>query len=116
MHADASTWEQTDWGEIVALYGLLQLRWRSPVVALNRAVAIGLASGPKAGLAALDALSDEPVLASYSYFPAARADFLRRLGRDEQASSAYSEALLLTENTVERAFLESRLRSLRPPP
>ena len=116
VHADANTWEQTDWGEIVALYGLLQLRWRSPVVALNRAVAIGLASGPEAGLAALDALSDEPVLASYSYFPAARADFLRRLGRDEQASTAYSEALLLTENTVERAFLESRLRSLRPPP
>mgnify|MGYP000512306385 CR=1 FL=1 len=116
VHADANTWEQTDWSEIVALYALLQLRWPSPVVALNRAVAIGMTSGPETGLAALDALSNEPVLSTYSYFPAARADFLRRLGRDEQAITAYSEALLLTENTVERAFLESRLRSLRRRP
>ena len=116
VHTDANTWEQTDWSEIVALYALLQLRWPSPVVALNRAVAIGMTSGPETGLAALDALSNEPVLSTYSYFPAARADFLRRLGRDEQAITAYSEALLLTENTVERAFLESRLRSLRRRP
>jgi RNA polymerase sigma-70 factor (ECF subfamily) len=85
--------------------------WPSPVVALNRAVAVGFAAGPAAGLAALDALSTEPQLAAYGYLPAARADFLRQLGRVGEARQAYSEALLLTENTVERAFLEGRLRS-----
>jgi RNA polymerase sigma factor (sigma-70 family) len=112
VHADASTYNQTDWGEIAALYALLQARWPSPVVALNRAVAIGLGTGPEAGLRALAALDDEPALAAYPYFPAARADFLRQLGRTQEARTAYQEALLLTENTVERSFLESRLSRL----
>jgi RNA polymerase sigma-70 factor (ECF subfamily) len=84
------------------------------VVALNRAVAVGFACGPAAGLAALDALATEPQLAGYGYLPAARADFLRQLGRLAEARDAYSEALLLTENTVERDFLEGRLRELAP--
>jgi RNA polymerase sigma-70 factor (ECF subfamily) len=112
VHDEAPTWGDTDWREIVALYGLLVQIWPSPVVALNRAVAIGFADGPDAGLAALDALADEPQLAGYSYLAASRAEFLTRLGRPDEARSAFAEALLLTENTVERAFLCSRLASV----
>ncbi|MBM7808941.1 RNA polymerase sigma-70 factor (ECF subfamily) [Geodermatophilus bullaregiensis] len=110
VHAESPRWEDTDWREVVALYDVLVRLWPSPVVALNRAVAVGFASGPAAGLAALDALSAEPQLAGYGYLPAARADLLRRLGRVAEAREAYTEALLLTQNAVERAFLEGRLR------
>jgi predicted RNA polymerase sigma factor len=112
VHAESPSWGDTDWREIVALYDVLTRLWPSPVVALNRAVAVGFARGAEAGLAALDALSGEPQLAGYGYLPAARADFLRRLGRVEEAREAYTEALLLTENTVERHFLIGRLRQL----
>jgi RNA polymerase sigma-70 factor (ECF subfamily) len=112
VHAEAPSWTDTDWREIVALYDLLADRWPSPVVALNRAVAIGLAHGPAAGLAALAPLAVEPQLARYGYLAAARADFLRRLGRAGEARLAYEEALLLTENEVERRFLASRLAAL----
>ncbi|SNS24263.1 RNA polymerase, sigma subunit, ECF family [Geodermatophilus saharensis] len=112
VHAEAPTWEATDWAEIVALYGVLGQVWPSPVVALNRAVAVGFASGPAAGLAALDELATEPQLAGYGYLPAARADLLRRLGRLEEARLAYTEALHLTANAVERAFLAGRLAEL----
>ena len=78
-------------------------------------VAIGFADGPETGLAAIDALANEPQLAGYHYLPAARADQLRRLGRTDEARQAYEEALLLTENAVERAFLESRLRGTALP-
>jgi RNA polymerase sigma factor (sigma-70 family) len=114
VHAESPTWDDTDWREIVALYELLTTLWPSPVVALNRAVAVGFARGAAAGLAALDALSGEPQLAGYGYLPAARADFLRRLGRVEEARQAYDEALLLTGNAVERDFLAGRLRALGP--
>jgi RNA polymerase sigma-70 factor (ECF subfamily) len=109
VHDEAPSWGATDWGEIVGLYDLLVTLWPSPVVALNRAVALGLALGPDAGLAALDELATEPVLATYSYLASARADFLRRLGRAEEARVAYEEAILLCENEVERAFLIERL-------
>jgi RNA polymerase sigma-70 factor (ECF subfamily) len=109
VHDESPSWEATDWGEIVGLYDLLVELWPSPVVALNRAVAVGLAVGPEAGLAALDTLATEPVLATYSYLASARADFLRRLGRTGEARVAYEEALLLCENVVERAFLIDRL-------
>ncbi|MGY1814012.1 RNA polymerase sigma factor [Blastococcus sp. SYSU D00820] len=112
VHAEAPTWADTDWAEIVALYGVLTEVWPSPVVALNRAVAVGFASGPAAGLEALDALAAEPQLAGYGYLPAARADLLRRLGRYEEARLAYGEALLLTGNAVEREFLAARLAAL----
>jgi RNA polymerase sigma-70 factor (ECF subfamily) len=112
VHSQAPTWGDTDWREVVGLYRLLARRWPSPVVALNYAVAIGFADGPAAGLAALEPLGSEPVLAAYSYLPAARADFLARLGRVDEARSAYEEALLLTENAVERAFLGDRLAAL----
>jgi RNA polymerase sigma factor (sigma-70 family) len=112
VHVEAPSWADTDWREIVALYDVLLQAWPSPVVALNRAVAVGLADGPASGLAALDALADEPQLAGYGYAAAARADFLRRLGRTDEARAAYDEALLLTENAAERAFLEGRLLEL----
>jgi RNA polymerase sigma factor (sigma-70 family) len=112
VHAEASSWEATDWGELVGLYDLLVRVWPSPVVALNRAVAVGLADGPAAGLAAVDALRDEPLLATYSYTAAARADFLRRLGDLPAARLAHEEALLLTVNDVERDFLHRRLSQL----
>ena len=109
VHAEAPSWDDTDWREVVALYDVLTGVWPSPVVALNRAVALGFARGADAGLAALDALAGEPQLAGYGYLPAARADFLRRLGRVDEARDAYEEALLLTENAVERQFLAGRL-------
>jgi len=109
VHAETPSWDATDWQEIVGLYDLLVEIWPSPVVALNRAVAIGLAEGPTAGLEALDALATEPLLATYSYLASARADFLRRLGRTREARDAYEEALLLSENAVERSFLADRL-------
>ena len=112
VHGEARRWEDTDWREIVALYDLLVQVWPSPVVALNRAVAVGMADGPAAGLAAVDALRDEPQLAAYPYAAAARADFLRRLGRAEEARTAYEEALLLTTNEVERTYLSRRLDEL----
>jgi RNA polymerase sigma-70 factor (ECF subfamily) len=112
VHAESPTWTDTDWHEILALYGVLGSVWPSPVVALNRAVAVGFAEGAEAGLAALDALAGERQLAGYGYFPAARADFLRRLGRVQEARSAYADALELTDNTVERTFLTARLDGL----
>ena len=112
VHAEAPSWLATDWREIAGLYDLLVAIWPSPVVALNRAVAVGLAEGPGAGLAALDELVAEPLLAGYSYLASARADFLRRLGRTSEARLAYEEALLLNENAVEREFLSNRLDEL----
>jgi RNA polymerase sigma-70 factor (ECF subfamily) len=113
VHAESPTWDATDWREIVGLYDVLVTVWPSPVVALNRAVAVGLADGPEAGLAALGGLDTEPLIAGYPYLAAARADFLRRLGREGEARLAYEEALLLTANAVEREFLASRLRGLQ---
>jgi len=115
VHAEALSWEETDWREIVALYDLLLATWPSPVVALNRAVAIGLAEGPGAGLIELDKISTDPYLAGYSYCASARADFLRRLARVDEARGAYEEALAMAENQVERTFLERRLKDLGTP-
>ena len=82
------------------------------MVALNRAIAIGEARGPQAGLAALDQLAAEPQLAGYHYLPAARAEFLRRLHRSDDARLVYQEARLLADNPVEQDFLASRLDEL----
>jgi RNA polymerase sigma-70 factor (ECF subfamily) len=112
VHAEANSWDETDWRELVGLYDKLTEVWPSPVVTLNRAVAVGFACGPEAGLAELGALADEPQLATYGYLAAARADFLRRLGRVPEARLAYEEALALTENEVERRFLTGRLAAL----
>jgi len=107
-HARATTWEATDWLAIVSHYDALAVVAPSPVVELNRAVAIGLAHGPAAGLTALDAI-DLSALAHYHLLPAARADFLRRLGRLGEAADEYRRALTLADNPRERAFLAARL-------
>lgn len=112
VHAEAPTYADTDWDEIVGLYGVLVQLWPSPVVALNRAVAVGFARGALAGLAALDELAAEPQLAGYGYLAAARGHFLAELGRTGEARVAYQEAVLLTGNTAERHFLEHRLAEL----
>lgn len=112
VHAEAPTFEDTDWPEIVGLYDVLAARWPSPVVALNRAVAVGFAAGPAAGLDALDALADDPRLAAYGYLAAARGELLRRAGRHDEARAALEEAALLTGNDVERDLLADRLAAL----
>jgi RNA polymerase sigma factor (sigma-70 family) len=112
VHAEAPTWSATDWRELVGLYDILVTIWPSPVVALNRAVAIGFAESAQSGLAALDRLASEPQLASYSYLEAARADFLMRLGRIEEARVAFDAARSLTTNEVELEFLAQRLVQL----
>jgi len=107
-HARAASWEATDWARIVSLYDDLMRVAPSPVVALNRAAAIGMAHGPEIGLAALDAL-DTDALKGYHFLPSARGDFLRRLGRWSEAAACYREALGMVENASERRFLAGRL-------
>lgn len=104
-HARATTAADTDWHGIVAWYTALHALSPSPVVALNRAVAVGMADGPAAALPLVDALADEPVLKGYHYVPAVRADLLRRLGRDAEARAEFTRAAALTANERERAAL-----------
>lgn len=112
VHDESGSWADTDWHEILGLYDLLMERWPSPVVQLNRAIALGFAAGPAEGLAELDALCAEPQLARYPYLAAARGDFLARLGRLEEALVAFGEALILTDNEAERRFLRARIDAL----
>ncbi|MGL5851777.1 MAG: RNA polymerase sigma factor [Phycicoccus sp.] len=113
VHAEAPTWGDTDWHQIVGLYDLLVSLWPSPVVRLNHAVAIGHRDGPRVGLEALTPLLSEPTLAAYSYLSATRGDFLRQLREWALAAQAYEDALLLCDNDVERAFLSQRLDEIR---
>jgi RNA polymerase sigma-70 factor (ECF subfamily) len=112
LHAQAPSWEDTDWPQIVTLYGELHRVWPSPVVALNRAIAVSMADGPLVALPEIEALERDERLAGYRYLPAAKADMLRRLGRPEEAAVAYRAALALTENAAEREFLAGCLREL----
>jgi RNA polymerase sigma-70 factor (ECF subfamily) len=112
VHDQASTWASTDWMEIVRLYDTLEAVWPSPVVSLNRAVALGFANGPQVGLDALDDLQHDSVLDNYSYFASARADFLRRLGRADEAVAEYRRALESCDNDVERRFLSRRIAEI----
>ena len=111
-HAEAPTAEATDWDRIVGLYDLLARADPSPVVELNRAVAVAMRDGPAAGLALIDALLAAGQLGGYHLAHAARADLLRRLGRPDDARAAYRRALDLTRQGPERRFLERRLREL----
>jgi RNA polymerase sigma-70 factor (ECF subfamily) len=110
-HARAAAASDTDWPQIAALYGTLARLTPSPVVRLNRAVAVAMAEGPEAGLALVDELGDE--LSGYRMLPATRADLLRRLGRREEAAKEYRAALALTESNAERRFLTRRLEEVQ---
>jgi RNA polymerase sigma-70 factor (ECF subfamily) len=113
VHDEARSAAETDWPQILGLYEVLLRVAPSPVVALNRAVAVAQVSGPEAGLAAVDALAGDPALDGYRYLHSTRADFLRRLGRWGEAAAAYERALDLTANAPERTFLERRIAEVR---
>ncbi|HVF24096.1 MAG TPA: RNA polymerase sigma factor [Pyrinomonadaceae bacterium] len=112
-HCKAARPEDTDWPRIVTLYDLLYQLLPSPVVALNRAVAIAMAHGPQTGLAIIDELAESGELDEYHLLHAARADMLRRLGANAEAAESYEVALELASNDSERRFLERRLREVR---
>jgi len=112
-HATAPTADRTDWAQIAALYGRLGDFLPTPVVELNYAVAVGMARGPAAGLALVEALAAAGKLAGYHLLPATRADFLRRLGRNSEAAAAYAEALELASTDAERRYLRRRLAETR---
>jgi len=112
VHSEASDAASTDWPQIVALYSVLARAEPSPVVELNRAVAVAMRDGPKPGLALIEAILARGELADYHLAHSARADLCRRLGRKEEARSAYQRALSLTQQEQERRFLENRLREL----
>jgi RNA polymerase sigma-70 factor, ECF subfamily len=113
VHDEAADLATTDWPQVVALYDVLADVAPSPVVALNRAVAVAMRDGPAAGLELLDALGADERLRGYHLLPAARADLLRRLDRREEAAAAYEEALTLVGNAAERAYLARRLEEVR---
>jgi RNA polymerase sigma-70 factor, ECF subfamily len=108
-HASAPTAAATDWAEIAALYERLSEMVPSPVVALNRAVAVAMAEGPAAGLALVEELERNGALVDYHFMPATRADLLRRLGRSDEAADAYRRALELAPTDTERRYLTKRL-------
>jgi RNA polymerase sigma-70 factor, ECF subfamily len=114
-HARAVTAAATDWARIAALYAILAEVVPSPVVELNRAVAVGMAEGPAAGLAIADALRDEPALAGYHLLPSVRADLLAKLGRTDEARAELVRAAGMTRNARERRLLEERAARLAAP-
>jgi RNA polymerase sigma-70 factor (ECF subfamily) len=112
VHADAREFAETNWAEVVGLYDLLLGAAPSPIVELNRAVAVAMRDGPAAGLAIVDAILSRGELADYQFAHSARADLLRRLGRHDEARAAYLRALQLAHQAPEQRFLRSRLESL----
>jgi RNA polymerase sigma-70 factor (ECF subfamily) len=112
-HVTAARAADTDWAQIGLLYERLLEFLPTPVVQLNHAVAVGMASGPEAGLALVSALSASGKLDGYHLLPATRADFLRRLGRSSEAAAAYAEALELASTDAERRYLTRRLGEVR---
>jgi RNA polymerase sigma-70 factor (ECF subfamily) len=113
VHAEAESIAATDWRQIVALYDRLLLIQPSPVVQLNRAVAVAMWDGPEAGLTLIDELLEHGELANYYLAHSARADMYRRLGRTAEARSSYEKALALTQQEPERQFLQERIRQLK---
>ena len=112
-HARARTAEATDWARIAALYGLLVEATQSPIVELNRAVAVAMAQGAQAGLRIVDELADEPLLASYHLLPSVRGDLLEKLGRSAEAAREFERAASLTQNVREQAVLRGRAAACR---
>src|SRR5499427_2315909 len=113
VHAEAESSVATDWRQIVALYNQLARIQPSPVVQLNRAVAIAMRDGPEAGLVHIDAVLEQGELANYYLAHSARADMCRRLGRTAEARASYKKALALTQQEPERQFLQERIRQLK---
>lgn len=113
VHCRAARPEDTDWVQIVRLYGVLERLQPSPIVSLNRAVAVAMAEGPQAGLAIIDELAASGDLDNYHLLHASRADLLRRRGSFEEAAKSYARALQLATHESERRFLEKRLREVR---
>ena len=113
LHDEATVPGSTDWPQIAALYTELANRVQSPVIELNRAVAIAMADGPESGLRVMDRLAASGQLDAYPYLHSARADLLRRLGRRDEAAAAYVRARELTANAAEQAFLDRRLVEVR---
>jgi predicted RNA polymerase sigma factor len=113
-HARAGTAEETDWRRIAALYAALARLTPSPIVELNRGVAVAMAEGPAAGLAIVDPLREEPSLKSYHLLPSVRADLLAKLGRSGEARAEYERAASLTRNTRERELLLGRAAACAP--
>lgn len=112
LHASAPSYAETDWPQILRLYDGLLVLWPSPVVALNRAVAVAMVDGPAAALREIDVLVADGRLTGYRYLPAIRADLLRRLDRRSEALTAYEEALSLVDNEAERRFVEGRISEM----
>ena len=113
VHDQARAADDTDWAQILGLYEVLARIAPSPVIELNRAVALAMVAGPAAGLAAIDAIGADPAMGGYRFFHAARADLLRRLDRWPEAMASYERALALEPNAPERAFLEGRRAEAR---
>lgn len=116
LHCQALRAEDTDWSQIVRLYSLLERQQPSPIVSLNRAVAVAMKEGPHAGLTLIDALAESGDLDNYHLLHAARADLLRRLGSRAQAAQSYKQALVLVTNDGERRFLKRRLEEMNQGP
>jgi RNA polymerase sigma-70 factor (ECF subfamily) len=115
-HCKAARAEDTNWSQIVKLYDLLSEVMTSPIVSLNRAVAVAMSKGPRPALELIDELAASGELDDYHLLHAARADMLRRLGENEEAAESYEAALKLATNDSERRFLERRLREMRSLP
>jgi Predicted RNA polymerase sigma factor containing a TPR repeat domain len=111
-HAVAPSAEQTDWARIVSLYDQLACVAPSPVVELNRAVAVSMANGPAAGLALVDALRDDPAMRNYHLLPSVRGDLLARLGRRDEARAEFERAAEMARNAQEKALLLARARKV----
>jgi RNA polymerase sigma-70 factor (ECF subfamily) len=114
LHATSPSFADTDWSALLDLYDQLLATAPSPVVALNRAIALSMVHGPEAGLQSLDELGADPAMRSYYLFPAVRADLLRRLGRTDEAAACYRHALACPCTEPERRFLQRRLEQLAP--
>jgi RNA polymerase sigma-70 factor (ECF subfamily) len=115
LHCQAAQPEATDWPQILRLYDLLERLQPSPIVSLNRAVAVAMVDGPQAALALIDSLTASGDLEDYHLLHAARADLLRRIGSLSDAAKSYERALALVTNDGERRFLNRRLREVQPP-
>jgi RNA polymerase sigma factor (sigma-70 family) len=114
VHAQALTFDETDWREIVHLYDRLLMTWPSPIVSLNRAVAVSMVEGPAFALSLVEGLESDVRLTDYQYLPAIKADLLQRLGRLEESLVESNRALELTRNESERAFLSAQMRGRLP--